>query len=83
MKLAKEQSKNVEEWMGHLRKKQTNAIIKKTIGDWKNQSINDNDMITKVIWELIKIKKTNEIISEQGFCWAGRDKLQIDQQSQY
>ena len=38
--------------------------------------INDNDMITEIIWNLSAIKKTNQITSEQVLAWTRCEEAQ-------
>ena len=71
----RKKNKNAEEWISHLRIKANKGGYKEKNSKLKEQFINgirDDDMMTEQIYEPIKIKKTNEITSEQVVCWAGR-----------
>ena len=55
-----------------------NVVIKKKRGLYKQfiNGINDDDMMTEIIKELMTIQKMDEVKSEQRLSWSRRGEAQ-------
>ena len=77
--MTREQNKNDKVWFGKLRIKENESWYKEKYRKLEGQltnSINDDDMMTKVIRELIAIKRKIEVTSEQVLAWSRRVEAQ-------
>ena len=75
-------NENVEEWMGKIRAAAIECNYKETYRELKEQFIhglNDSDLLTEIIRELIKTGENRSVTSVQVWAWAKRIETQRTQ----